>query len=821
MQQLFERTEGCRQVLDDLDRLLRSHQGLGKGQRALNRLNWAAQQGRDIRNRLISNVVMLSAFFNSVVTATVFRLEVDTRAHMERLYGQQQRILHPPEQELSRRPEWNELVRDLEDMGITGEELASNRAFIVDSIVKSISQSWMEQRREAEEGQAGWDPWAEHEASMKANDCDPNMPLALPAPPPEPAAAHVQSAPTTPLNADGSGTTSRRQLRNIISDSTTHLTQTSAEVSPKITPSRSSSNPGGQSRSQPTSRSYARPASKSPADSGVGFARPQQDDGNMTSTRDSAALDDPEARVMRSGLIQPSPAAHHRRSRSGSTSRQDTWALRRLSKDQRSSSVPGRRQSVIPPGETRRSSFAIAPPPPRQEDRTCSGKREEKTRPSDGGEAWQKDADQLCRLWNCQDWSSAARFLQKLLTCGKPLGGARLTQHMLGISASFLGKFEDAKGRFWSVIRRPIRSVRDLDHADIAAARWLGDACLSLAEVENAVFSYAIALGGLRSYKDALYDLAACQIRAEIEVVLKFTNSAWEELLSAKLYSEERKSGGGLFDASLITDEGINELLPVFLASCKHQNMQQDCLRGMFDEISNLGHVRASAVLGRDSHAGNPYALTFVSPEVLANVSPQDKSYFMSCDPFFSVSRTSLVACDFRQPSYLTVTSANTGIDHGEQGEHAEAVKLDYKTLRKASWIKKTLTHGLPLPGFKFVQLNSSTLLCAYLEPWRRITFYRTFAITMMKVPSTNMNGIIVRSDPAEALKKGIIGPTPLPVENHPTTTRIVDPTWHDNSKHQIILNVVPVIKKFLKEAEHREKDVFDHHSEEHRIEQD
>ena len=812
VQQLFERTEGCRTVLNDLDRLLRAHDGLGKGQKALNRINWAAQQGRDMRNRLISNVVMLSAFFNSVVTATVFRLEVDTRHHMERLYGQQQRILHPPEQELSRRPEWNELVRDLEDMGITAEELASNRTFIVDSIIKSISQSWMDQRREEEEGRAPWDPWIDHETSLKATEHDPNAPLALPAP--DLASTLSPSAGTKPIagpspDAQPGASLPQHSPQNSSRHSSPKPTaHPNGELSPK-TSSKTPPRTGVEAEAQGGNRSV-RSLSRSQVDSAIKLGKPRSDEGNITSTRDAAALDDPETRLRKSGLIGPSPSAHHRRSRSGSVSQRDQWTLRRLSKDQRSSSVPSRRNSVIPANESRRSSFAIAPPP-QLSDRTIKNTNEQPKRASDTNEAWQKDADQLCRFWNSQDWSSAARFLQKLLTCGKPLGGARMTQHMLGICASFEGKFEQAKGRFWSVIRRPIESVRDLDHADIAAARWLGDACLSLGEVENAVFSYAIALGGLRSYVNALYDEAACQIRAEIEVVLKLTNAAWEELLSAKLYSDERKSGGGLFDASLMTDEGINELLPVFLASCKHQNLEQDCLRGMFEEISNLGHVRASTVLGHDD--GNPYALTFVSPNVLANVTPEDKNYFMSCDPFFSVSRASLLACDFRKPNYLTVTGTSGKIEHGV---HTEALKLDYKTKRKASWIKRILASGMPLPGFKFIQLNSSTLLCAYLEPWRRITFYRTFAITMMKIPSTNMYGIMVHGDPAEAYRKGATGSTSVPIENHPMTTRIVDPTWQDYRKHQIILNVVPVVKKFLREAEHREKDTPDYYDREH-----
>ncbi|KAI9688969.1 MAG: hypothetical protein M1822_000706 [Bathelium mastoideum] len=812
VQQLFERTEGCRAVLDDLDRLLKNHHGLGTGRRALNRLNWAAQQGRDMRNRLISNVVMLSAFFNSVVTATVFRIEVDTRHHMERLYGQQQRILHPPEQELSRRPEWNELVRDLEDMGVTADELSSNRAFIVDSIVKSISQSWMDQRREEEEGRTQWNPWEEHDSTLKASEHDPNAPLALPAPDPQsttmspPTGSGTQPISSPPSNAQVSNSSSPNSSQSPHVNSPPRPTpQPSAEISPKTSSLGPSPQNAEQRTRQSGNQSSSQARSKSLADYWISLGKPR-DNENITSTRDAASLDDPEARMRMSGLIGPSPSAHHRRSRSGSVSRQEKSALRRLSKDQRSSSVPSRRDSTTPTNSSRRSSFAIAPPPKQENDVTT----EERTRSSDDGEAWQRDADQLCRLWNSQDWGTAARFLQKLHTCGKPLGGARLAQHMLGICASFQGNFEDAKGHFWSVIQRPIRSVRDLDHADIAAARWLGDACLSLGEIENAVFSYAIALGGLRSYVNALYDLGACQIRAEIEVVLKVTNMAWEELLSAKLYSDERQSDGGLFDASLITDDGINELLPVFLASCKHQNLEQDCLRGMFDEISNLGHVRASAVLGRDG--GNPYALTFVSPDVLANVTPEDKNYFMSCDPFFGVSRASLLACDFRQPSYRTITGSGSNI---EPGVHTEAMKLDYKTKRKASWIKKTLSSGVPLPGFKFIQLNSSTLLCAYLEPWRRITFFRTFAITMMKIPSTNMNGIVIHADPAEASSKGAIGATSVPADNHPMTTRIVDPTWSDHRKHQIILNVVPVVRKFLREAEQREKSVADHHEEE------
>ncbi|KAI9697476.1 MAG: hypothetical protein M1820_007811 [Bogoriella megaspora] len=788
--ELYERSEGCRIVLDDLERLLRHCHRLGRKDSFLRRVNWAAQQGRDIRARLISNVSMLSAFYNSIVTCSVFRLEYDMRSYMERIYAQHEESSAHKEAEPSRRPGWNELVRDLEDMGISPGELEVNRPFIVDTIAKAISESWIRERQRAEEGEVDWNPWFEQESS-EGNSESPDA-LLLPAPIPEIASPVISPASTVKLiPLPASVYTPSQQSQS--------PTQTGPQTIP--TPPASNSGSPKENTSRPSSHFNIKQSIASSRTSShiAGRLRSNTVDSNATTQRDGTALSDPSASITNPGNLMPTPGTHHRRSRSGSVSRSQSQATQSLSNIHRSSSVPSQRHpplsnddAVWGPGTSVHLAHANDP-----------SSTAYKIRLSDNVHAWREDADQLCRYWNSQDWSSAERFLQKSLVCGKPLGGGRLTHHMLGICASFLGKFDNAKGRFWATINRPIHSVRDLDHADIAAARWLGDTCLACGEIENAVFAYAIALGGLRSYRNALYDYAACQIRAEIEVILKVTNVAWEELLSGKLYSEERKSGGGLFDASLITDRGINELLPVFLASCKHQNLHQDCLNGMFDEISDLSHTRASAVRGLDNNTANPYALTFISPDVIGNVTPRDKGYFMSCDPFFSVSRTALFAYDFRQPSYLTIMPPDSKIEHAV---YTDATRLDYKTKRKASWIKTVLTSGLPLPGFKFVQLNSSTLLCVYLELWKRITFHRTFAITIMKIPSTNMNGIVVHPVPAEALRKGAIGTTSVPVENHPLTTRIIDDGWLHDNRQQILVNVVPVVRKYLREAETREE---------------
>ena len=71
--QLASVGEGCNDVLKDLDKLLKKYGSLGtsKGSRVWDRMKWGFEDVKTMRDRLISNTTMLSAF-NAALTQYVY-----------------------------------------------------------------------------------------------------------------------------------------------------------------------------------------------------------------------------------------------------------------------------------------------------------------------------------------------------------------------------------------------------------------------------------------------------------------------------------------------------------------------------------------------------------------------------------------------------------------------------------------------------------------------------------------------------------------------------------------------------------------------------
>ena len=74
--QLQHLADGCQEVLQDLEDLIRKYQSLGtKTQRTWDRMKWGSEGIANLRSRLISNTTMLSAYNTTMVkyVSWVFR----------------------------------------------------------------------------------------------------------------------------------------------------------------------------------------------------------------------------------------------------------------------------------------------------------------------------------------------------------------------------------------------------------------------------------------------------------------------------------------------------------------------------------------------------------------------------------------------------------------------------------------------------------------------------------------------------------------------------------------------------------------------------
>jgi hypothetical protein len=112
-------------------------------------------------------------------------------------------------------------------------------------------------------------------------------------------------------------------------------------------------------------------------------------------------------------------------------------------------------------------------------------------------------AQQIVAAWNKREFATAERLLESQLaavergesvTTGQP--DRRVLLHLIGVSASYSGNFLKAKSLFQQAFNGIYLSGGNIDDGDIAAARWLGDACLHLNEPHNTAFAWGVALEG-------------------------------------------------------------------------------------------------------------------------------------------------------------------------------------------------------------------------------------------------------------------------------------------------------------------------------------
>ncbi len=150
-EELLERGQGCREVLTDLEALVNKYNSLSsKSKKTWDRLNWDQQGGRDIRARLTSNVTMLCAFYNSLIHSSQLRIEkalVQLAADIRGGHREASSVVSWASTEDSDEDTaWPQIIRDLEDLGITSTMADEYRSFILDWFVKAINDGMLQEK---------------------------------------------------------------------------------------------------------------------------------------------------------------------------------------------------------------------------------------------------------------------------------------------------------------------------------------------------------------------------------------------------------------------------------------------------------------------------------------------------------------------------------------------------------------------------------------------------------------------------------------------------------------------------------------------------
>ncbi|KIK61254.1 hypothetical protein GYMLUDRAFT_43314 [Collybiopsis luxurians FD-317 M1] len=138
-------TDGCKTTLDDLEKLLNSYESLRtQSQRTWDRMRFGLEDLADVRSRLISQVTLLTAFNSALASSSLVRLEKRLTKFANEVnagFREGSVTTVPDIVETIESPDvWNELRRELEDVGITSVVMEEHREYIVNWMKTKILQ---------------------------------------------------------------------------------------------------------------------------------------------------------------------------------------------------------------------------------------------------------------------------------------------------------------------------------------------------------------------------------------------------------------------------------------------------------------------------------------------------------------------------------------------------------------------------------------------------------------------------------------------------------------------------------------------------------
>lgn len=448
-QQLADAYEPCVEVLEELDKLLLHYNSLDtKSKRAWDRLKWDPDRSRVLRERLASSVALLNAFYTALIhdnqvliLEALERLEKDYKGgHREESIASLHMVMSGVAQDQDEDDDaaWTQILRDLEDVGVTQQQAVGYRAVIVDWLVAAINEGRLLEERPESEGLATM-PRALRSAlpSLTLREESASVNLDLPA--------------TTPFPHGPSEHRSNSLQGDYLNPAAVYLLDSASRSS---SPGRRSSSPGRRSPNSDTASLYADP-------------RPP-----MLSVR-SGDFED------RTG-VSLTPSATHDYNVQSSSRPSDTHtpSMAHFSSLVSTTELPDKPANMEPPGYYKKSAII----------RTDLKQTAERI-----VDAWGKK-DYITAGKYLEDQLAAVEHGITTLSGTQP--DRRVLRYLVGVCASIHGDFAKAKHFFGSVFNGIYLNRDSLDDGDVAAARWLGDTCLYLREYDNAILAYSVAYEG-------------------------------------------------------------------------------------------------------------------------------------------------------------------------------------------------------------------------------------------------------------------------------------------------------------------------------------
>ncbi|KAH8666287.1 hypothetical protein BX600DRAFT_511231 [Xylariales sp. PMI_506] len=138
-------TDGCTSVLQDLERLLNAYESLGtQAQRTWDRMRYGLEDLADVRSRLVSIVTMLTTFNATLSRNSTSRITKRLAKFLREVqagFREGSVVATPDVAEKIESPEvWEQLRRELEDMGISAPAMEENHEYISNWMRSALEQ---------------------------------------------------------------------------------------------------------------------------------------------------------------------------------------------------------------------------------------------------------------------------------------------------------------------------------------------------------------------------------------------------------------------------------------------------------------------------------------------------------------------------------------------------------------------------------------------------------------------------------------------------------------------------------------------------------
>ncbi|KAH7398330.1 hypothetical protein BKA66DRAFT_408005 [Pyrenochaeta sp. MPI-SDFR-AT-0127] len=699
-QQLVDACEPCIEVLQELDAVLLHYNTLDtKSKRAWDRLKWDPERFKAIRDRLTASVSMLNTFYTSLIhdsqvliLEALERLEHDYRGgHREESIASIERITSDNVQDEGGDDDaaWSQILRDLEDVGVSQQEALRYRDVIVDWLVAAVNEGrLLEQRPEPDSFQSlpqdlrAALPISESMENQGAYGWNDPITLSL---------AVRNSFASSPVRVPSLNSPMSHQQSEYLNPSMASPPvsgRSSTSLDDRVLYADANASPP-QARSQPLSEG-TQPAR-------LGTHEFRRDPGLLSNA--------PYVQAAASPLLT---ASHHQTTPSSTSSASELPTFISPS-------------SIVPPPTFFASPASIQPPA-----------YDEKASSTTIDIEW--TGQQILAAWSRYDFLAAGQLLESQLAAverGQTMGSGtqpdrRILKYLIGIVCSFTGDFLKAKRCFEGVVNGIYLDRANLDDGDIAAARWLGDVCLHLREHENAVLAYSVAYEGSIGRYGAARDRTR-RVAQELLLLDHWLNAFRRIEQLFHLNSDPTdifSSTHGMEKSNLIVSVkgrlyAMNSLDAHYLAPPFHQGRQPSYLIGMRPKLDLM------------------LSETFVLKPLISL-----SAWPLPWDPTFSP--TDAVQLDRYMNTIPVLKAMKPLVDRSlPTAKLGDSKKLHYVTKRGSRWLIETVKKGLQDLGIEHAENGYETSIVCCLNQHREgFAFSEGVKIGFTKLQFRSVYGI-------------------------------------------------------------------------------